>query len=159
MFMWSFGAPNLRVSIQPPAGFPSSKCSVTLPNQQRGPKDHINTRISHFGPGATMSGIPEIMLCRSLMFMWSFGALKTQVLNLAPVASIEPCGPHQKPSKLHANALHPHPVTWVVVKDLKISYHIKKPHYLVYFPKMVAEIKFLNSKPVCMPGRIVYSTV
>ena len=38
----------------------------------RGPKDPIGTRILHSGSKAPQSGIPEKMLRRILVFMWSF---------------------------------------------------------------------------------------
>ena len=41
----------------------------------RGPKDHINIRISHSGSEAHYEGIPEIQSYRILRFMWPFGAL------------------------------------------------------------------------------------
>ena len=41
----------------------------------RGPNDDINIRIFHSGPGP----IPEMMICRSLMFMSSLGAISKSV--------------------------------------------------------------------------------
>ena len=41
----------------------------------RDPKDHINTRILHSGSKDQYKGIPDTMVGRILMFMWSFGAL------------------------------------------------------------------------------------
>ena len=41
----------------------------------RGAKDHTNTSISHQGFKANVREMPEIMSCRILVFMWSFGAL------------------------------------------------------------------------------------
>ena len=35
----------------------------------RGPKGHLNTRISHAGGAAQYEGIPETMVCRILMFV------------------------------------------------------------------------------------------
>ena len=35
----------------------------------------INMRILHSGPNPKASGIPETMVCRALMFMWSFEPL------------------------------------------------------------------------------------
>ena len=41
-----------------------------------GPTDHIHIRISHSGSQAQQKrGIPEILLCRILMFIWSYWAL------------------------------------------------------------------------------------
>ena len=38
-------------------------------------KDHINRRILHSGSKAQKRGIPEIRVCRIVMFMRSFGPL------------------------------------------------------------------------------------
>ena len=43
----------------------------------RGLKDHINIKISHSDSRPNTRGIPEIMCCGILVFMWSFGALYT----------------------------------------------------------------------------------
>ena len=41
-----------------------------------GPKDHLSIRIPHPGSKAQdKGGIPETMVCRILLFMWSFGIL------------------------------------------------------------------------------------
>ena len=50
-----------------------------MTRDSRGPKDHINIRISRSGSQAQYKGIPEIMVGRILMFMWSFGALDSCV--------------------------------------------------------------------------------
>ena len=59
-----------------------------------GPKDHINIRISHSGSRAQDRGIPEIMVGRILMFMWSFGVLllsePTGELKLLEVPGLVP---------------------------------------------------------------------
>ena len=39
----------------------------------RGPKDHIN-RSHILGPRPRKTGVPEIKLCRILMFTWSLGS-------------------------------------------------------------------------------------
>ena len=41
-----------------------------------GPKDHINIRISHSSSKAQLRGIPETMVCRILMSMWSGGPIR-----------------------------------------------------------------------------------
>ena len=41
----------------------------------RGPTHHISIRILHSGCKSQRQGIPEIMFCRMLMFMCSFGPL------------------------------------------------------------------------------------
>ena len=38
-----------------------------------GSKDYMNTRILHIGLRPKTRGIPETVVCRILMFMWSFG--------------------------------------------------------------------------------------
>ena len=53
----------------------------------RGPEDRINMKMSDSGSKANIRGIPEMLFCRILMFMPSFGALislelsKSQVLE------------------------------------------------------------------------------
>ena len=37
----------------------------------RGPKDHVNIRISLSDSKAHIRGIPKIMCCSSVLFMWS----------------------------------------------------------------------------------------
>ena len=56
-------------SISNKASFPISMVYY------RGPEDHINTRILHSSSQTPNKGIPEILRCRSLVFMWSFGPL------------------------------------------------------------------------------------
>ena len=50
----------------------------------RGPKDHINIRISHSGSTANISGIQKMMFRRILMFMWSLGALVEHLWSQDP---------------------------------------------------------------------------
>ena len=53
-----------------------------------GPKGHINIRISHSGSKAQYEGIPEIMVCRILVFMWSLGP---QVMTCLPGGRCKDC--------------------------------------------------------------------
>ena len=61
---------------------------TSLPDSSRGPKGHINTRIPFWlwGP---IRGILEVMFCRTLMFVWSFGAPIRQLSSL-PVWGLHP---------------------------------------------------------------------
>ena len=47
----------------------------------RGPKDHITMEISHSGSKAEVWGIPEILFCEILMYMWSFWAQEIQTVR------------------------------------------------------------------------------
>ena len=60
----SFWSPNV-----PPQADPKSRSIF------RAPKDRIQIGISHSGPRLQYQGIPETMVDRSLLFMWSFGPL------------------------------------------------------------------------------------
>ena len=75
---WSWlGLPNpfkgtLELTLKEP-------CLTAQSIQKQGPKDHTNMRISHSGSlRPNRRGIPEILFCRILMFMWSCSALKTR---------------------------------------------------------------------------------
>ena len=46
--------------------------------RSRRPKDHIVIRILHSDPKAKDKGIPESVVCRILVFMLSFGPLKSE---------------------------------------------------------------------------------
>ena len=65
----------------PCPGGPAGAPTEGLQHRGGGPEDHINTRISHSGSRAQSKGMPEIMVCRILMFMWSVGSLNTGVLS------------------------------------------------------------------------------
>ena len=41
----------------------------------RGPTDHIKVKTSDSGSKAQEEGVPEIMPCRILLFLWSLGGL------------------------------------------------------------------------------------
>ena len=90
---------------------------MTSPGQvNRSRKDHLNIRILHSGSKAQDKEIPETVVCRILMFKWSFGppfkalsALETgphwRATNLtsrpaaeavAMGAKIETCIPHRQ---------------------------------------------------------------
>ena len=47
----------------------------------RGPKDHINIRISHSGLKAQYKGESKIVVGRILVFKWSFGPLHQCLLT------------------------------------------------------------------------------
>ena len=80
-----------------PAKAKSSATALTW-----GPKDHINTRILHSGPNAQYKGIPEPMVCRILMFLWSFGFLEASgaEIRTRPRSQLRALNPKPSPPYL-----------------------------------------------------------
>ena len=51
----------------------SSKVHQWADSLFRGTRDHVKRRILHLGSQAPERGIPEVMVCRILIFTWPFG--------------------------------------------------------------------------------------
>ena len=61
-----------------------------------GPKDHTNIRILHPGAKAQNRGIPEIIVCRILMFRWSLGPLSRLLQLRAWPDNTKPPNPNKR---------------------------------------------------------------
>ena len=75
------GNPKNIVGIEQESVYLGSYVPIDSYHILGGPKDHINTRISHSGCKNQYKGIPETMVGRILVFMWSYGALGVPYLG------------------------------------------------------------------------------